>query len=105
VQVSEAIKPIPYAAGSITPVLPDEAAKTLTIRMSSPSPAALLATLSQVVTSIGAPSKTSGHQKWNGAAEILNAIPTSTAARASSGSAASPPAATWAAIVGIFSVP
>jgi len=48
---------------------------TLITRNSRPSAAALLATLSHVVTSMGAPSKTSGHQKCIGTAAILNAMP------------------------------
>ena len=36
----------------------------------------MLATLSQVVISTEAPWNTSGHQKWKGTAEILNAMPT-----------------------------
>ena len=40
--------------------------------------AALLATERNAPISAAAPAKTSGHQKWNGTAESLNAKPTAT---------------------------
>ena len=42
-----------------------------TRRTSSPTPAALDVTESHAVTGVGAPSYTSGAQKWNGAAATL----------------------------------
>src|SRR4051812_43838609 len=55
---------------------PVESAIAITTRSSSTSPAPLLATERNVVTSMLAPSNTSGHQKWNGTADTLNPSPT-----------------------------
>src|SRR4029453_17928041 len=44
-------------------------------RRMSPRAAPLLATERNALTSMLAPSNTSGHQKWNGTAEILKPIP------------------------------
>src|SRR5688572_8210463 len=85
VQVRAANTPMVRENVLMDAAVPDEVMKTFTMRSRRPSPAALLATLNHVVTSIGAPSKTSGHQKWNGTAEILKAMPTHKANKPSVG--------------------
>ncbi len=49
-------------------------------RTSTAKPAAFEAVEMKAVMDVGAPSYTSGAQKWNGAAEILKPNPTSTSA-------------------------
>src|SRR5687768_18244054 len=62
----------------VTPVgwYPAASATAMTTRSSSTRPAPLLATDRNVVTSMLAPSNTSGHQKWNGTADTLKPSPT-----------------------------
>src|SRR5687768_1745575 len=62
----------------VTPVgwYPAASATAMTTRSSSTRPAPLLATERNVVTSMLAPSNTSGHQKWNGTADTLKPSPT-----------------------------
>src|SRR3712207_5014576 len=78
VQVIAPSTPSVTAVHVVTPVgwYPAASATAITTRSSSTSPAPLLATERNVVTSMLAPSNTSGHQKWNGTAEILNPTPT-----------------------------
>ena len=65
---------------------------TAITRTRAAKPAALLATARKPPTDAGAPAYTSGAQKWNGTAEILNAKPanTSTAATTNMGWLAAP---------------
>jgi hypothetical protein len=51
-------------------------ATLMSTRSKSASAAPLDATERNALTSMLAPSKTSGHQKWNGTAETLKPIPT-----------------------------
>src|ERR1051325_5345900 len=50
-------------------------------RTSTANPAALEAVDKKPATGVGAPSYTSGAQKWNGTMDTLNPIPTRTSAR------------------------
>ena len=72
------------------PWKPSPAASSVSTRSSSTRAAPFEATDRNVVTSMLAPSNTSGHQKWNGTAEILKPTPTIRPKIATASSAAPP---------------
>src|SRR5690606_3256953 len=79
---------------------------TISTRSSTANPAALEAVERKPATAVGAPSYTSGAQKWKGTAEILKPKPTSTIGKAPpSATAETCPAASRSASTNICVVP